>query len=235
MRLSGLLLAAILVAAATLSVPHASGAPGSPGVSGSSASHSTSSGSASASHSVGSHSSSGSASHSSSGVGAAARPSPSSKVPGAGKAPNARAIAEPEDKKGRSFFHPFRKPKPVEKVEFIRPQPCWRKPCAVCPPGQSRNGRGACVAAILTNNCLSGPYGSGLFCGAPYWLSNRCKVLADELAAQERRMQGQNDPGQSLEYERLRAQYAQCLARMRGGFAAFAFYASDGESLFDVP
>jgi hypothetical protein len=85
-------------------------------------------------------------------------PSPSTKLP------PTHANAQPE-KKG--FFsrlrHPF-KPKPVRTAEFKRPPPCRKEPCAVCPRGESRNGRGVCVAVVASDVCGPGQYWNGGVC-----------------------------------------------------------------------
>jgi hypothetical protein len=224
MRLSGLVVAAILLVSATLSAQHTSGTGGSSsgssssssssshesassssasssGSSNSGASHgsysggSSSSGSSSGSHSSGSsssasshgsaggssatssHNSSSSASHLAS-TGAASHPSvqplrstgehavrepktpveigkrnpsPSTKLP------TPKATAPPEKKRFFSFLrHPFRKPEPVQTAKFKRPVPCRKGPCPVCPPGESRNGKGVCVAVVASNQCQPG-------------------------------------------------------------------------------
>jgi hypothetical protein len=118
--------------------------------------------------------------------------------------------AAPEKKSSRSFLHPFRKPKPVQSAEFKRPAPCLKGPCAVCPPGESRSGKGACMLA--SNVCSSGQSWNGFACGLRYRF-NDCTALADQLAAQQRQMRGQSDAGQVLVYRLLRQQYESCWAR----------------------
>jgi hypothetical protein len=138
--------------------------------------------------------------------------------------PSAKVNAAPEKQGFRSFLrHPFKRPSPVQTVEFKRPAPCLKKPCALCPPGGSRNG-GACVVA--SNVCSAGQFWNGFACGSTqYRFNDDCRALLDELAAQQRQMRGQNDPGQSLRYQSLRQQYEQCLERSRfhGYSSAFLF------------
>lgn len=201
MRLSGLVVASILLVSATLLAQHSSGAGGSS----SGASHSSYSGGSNASvSSASSHNSSGSASHVASTGAGTSHPSPSTKLS------STKENAAPEKKSSRSFLHPFRKPKPVQSAEFKRPAPCLKGPCAVCPPGESRSGKGACMVA--SNVCSPGQSWNGFACGLPYRF-NDCGALADQLAAQQRQMRGQSDAGQVLVYRLLRQQYESCLAR----------------------
>jgi len=223
MRLSSLVIAAILIVSTTLLAQHTTSAASSSAAS-SFASHSSSGGSSSASHTGSSHSSSGSVAPSNA---PAPRPSSSTAI----KSPYVTRGTQPGKPAGRSLFHPFRKPHPIERTQFIHPQPCWHKPCSVCPAGQSRNGRGACIA--VSSACLTGGFSYGFFCSTPYWWSNQCRVLAGELASLEQRMRGESNPALSLEYQRLREQYEECLRRT-GGMNSFGYYALDG-GLFDVP
>ena len=216
MRLSRLVVAAVLLVSATLLGQHTSGAGGSSsGGSSSGASHSSYSGGSSSSAS--SHNSSSSASHVASTGAAASRLSPSTKE-----------NAAPE-KKGffSSLRHPFRKP--VRRAEFRRPVRCLKEPCAVCPPGKSSNGKGACVLA--SNVCPTGQFWNGFACGTQYWF-NDCRALADQLAAERQQIRGRNDPGQSLRHRRLQEQYEDCLMRSRLPFGAYAF---NDARLLDTP
>lgn len=224
MRHSGLLIATILMLfmlSSMLAAQHAGGAASSS--SGNSVSHSSSGGSSSAIHSVGSLGASGSAAHS---IAPTSRPSAPSTI----KSPYVKRTTQPEKAPGHSFFHPFRKPEPIKKAAFIRPQPCWRKPCNVCPSGQSSNGRGACVP--VSEMCLANPLSLGLYCSTPYWWSNQCRALANELAAEEQSMRNHNYVGESMEYQRLREQYEDCLRR-RGlnGLPHYSLYGG----LFENP
>jgi len=214
MRLSGLVVAAILLVSATLLAQHSSG-----GGSSSGGSHGGSAGGSSFSVSSAGGYSTGS-SHVAS-TGSSSRPSSSSS-----KASPGKENASLGNKSSRSLFHPFRKPKPGQNAAFKPPVPCLKGICAVCPPGESRNGRGACV--IAGNACLSGQssYRSGFACGVPYW-SNDCSALAERLAAQRRQMPGQSDYGQSLRLRLLQQQYDECLWR----FGSYPFSAL----LFDTP
>jgi len=219
MRLSGLVVAAILLVSVTLLAQHSSGGGGSS----SGGSHGGYSGASSSYvNSAGSHTSSGSASHVAS-ASASSHPSPSSKVS------STKGNAALEKKSSRSLLHPFRKPKLVQSAEFKRPVRCLKGPCPVCPLGQSRDGNGACVVA--NNVCSSEQSWNGFACAVPYW-SNGCEALAEQLAVEEREMRGQNDPGQSLRYRVLQDQYEQCLMRSRLPFGTYAF---DDAILFDLP
>ena len=223
MRLSGLLIAVILMLSSMLTAQHASAASSS-GSGGGSSSHSSSSGgSYSASHSA-SHASAGSVVHSSA---PALRPT----APATIKSPYVKQNVQPEKASGHSFFHPFRKPQPIEKQAFLRPRPCWHKPCGVCSSGQSSNGRGACVP--VSETCLAHPLSIGLYCSTPNWWSNRCGALGNELAAQQQRMRGHSYIGESTEYQQLQEQYADCLRRTgyRSGFADYGPYSG----LFGIP
>ncbi len=232
MRFSSLVIAATLALFVAFSAQQvlASGSPASSGGS-TSASHgggstsSASSSSSSSAHSTASHSSSSiSSSHSTSGT-----------THGSGPATGVKSShsesVQQEKQGGRSFFHPFRKPKPVERAVFVRPQPCWRKPCTICPAGASRSGRGACVP--VSQSCTVGQ-GWVASCGTPYWFNN-CRALEQELAALRQQMQRQGYFGQSVEYRRLQQQYEYCLAHSRTNFAYYGFYAFNGAGLFDVP
>jgi len=213
MRLSSLVVAAILLVSANLLAQHSSAAGGSS----SGGSHSSSSGSSSSSAST--HISSSSASHVASTGAAASHPSPSAKLP------SGKINAAPEKQGFRSFLrHPFRKSAPVQTAEYKR-RPCRKEPCAVCPPGESSNG-GACV--LPSNVCLAGQIWNGFSCGTQYRFNDDCRALLDQLAAQQQQMRGQNDPGESLRYQSLRQQYEQCLDRSR-------FHGYSSASLLDAP
>ena len=225
MRLSGLVVAAILFVSATLLAQHSSGAGGSS----SGGSHSSSSGGSSSSSSASSHISSSSASHVASTGVATSHLSPSTKLSSAklpsAKLPSAKVNAAPEKQGFRSFLrHPFKKSVPVQTAEFKR-RPCRKAPCAVCPPGESSNG-GACV--LPSNICSTGQVWNGFACGTQYRFNDDCRALLDQLAAQQRQMRGQDDPGQSLRYQSLRQQYEQCLERSR-------FHGYSSAALFDAP
>jgi hypothetical protein len=211
MRLSGLFVAAILLVSATLLAQHSSGGGGAS----SGGSHGGySGGSSSSASSAGSHSFTGSGSHVAS-TGASSHQSSSS------KSSFTKVNAAPEEK-GKSFWHPFRKP--VQSAELKRAAPCFRGSCAVCSRGQSRNGNGACVAA--SNVCSAGQYYS---CGG----YNDCGALAQQLSEQRRQMQSQSDFGQNLRYRRLQDQYEQCLRQFSSG--RFGAYAFNDALLLDTP
>jgi hypothetical protein len=217
MRVSGLVLAAILLVSITLLAQHSSGGGGGSSHGGSSSSGSSHSSFAGGS-SVSGHSSGSSPSHAGSTGAASSHSSPASKLS------STKEIVSPEKKSSRSFFHPFKKAKPVESAEFKRPASCLKgRTCPVCPPGGSHFG-GAC--RVASNGCLAGQSWNGFSCGAGYW-SNDCNALAEQLAAERQEMQGQNDYGQSLRLRMLQQQYEQCLRR----FGYYPFSAL----LFDTP
>ncbi len=199
MRLSGLVIATILWVSASLLAQHSSAGGSSSGGS----SHGGYSGGSSVS-SASSHTSSASASHV--GITSATSRQPSS----FSKSPPANGKPSPEKKSSRSFLHLFRKPQPVQSAGLKRPTPCLKGKCPVCPPGEARGGSGACVVA--NNMCAAGQSWNGFACSTQYWF-NDCSALASQLAAQQRRMRGQSDPGQALMYRLLRQQYESCLAR----------------------
>ncbi len=230
MRLSALVIASLLCVSSTLVAEHStsSGSSSSASSGGSSSSHSSSSGgsssssshnSSSSANSAGSHNSSSSASHVSGTSGASSRFVPSN------KGSSTRESKIQQQKVGRTFWHPFRKEKPVSAA--IPRLHCPKGPCPVpvCRPGQSAS-RGGCV--VTASSCSAGQIWNGFSCGLQYW-SNDCTELANRLAAQRRLMQGQNDPGQTLIYRTLLKQYEACTERYGGGF--FNSYAS----LSDIP
>ncbi len=208
MRLSGLVLAVLLSTSVALFAQHSSGGGGS-------------------SHAASFSGSSGSGfSHTSATSPTSSTPAPqSSSSQSSSKSTSTKTSLSPEKKTSRSFFHPFRKP--VQNVEF---KTCVKGPCAVCPPGQSRGGASACVTT--SNACSVGQSFNGFTCGTQGWLFNDCSSLAQQLAAQKRLMQGQNDYGQGLRLQMLRNQYQQCLMRSRSPFGAYAYNAA---FLLDTP
>ncbi len=227
MRLSALVVAVILFVSATLLAQHSSGG----GVS-------SSGGSSGGGHSGGSSQGGSGSSHVSSGGGSgSARGSGSNAVRSPNDGPRAGSNGSAHDPKSlssvkpekRSFAsalrHPFKKPKPVATAQFKR---CLRGPCPVCPPGESGTGNGACVA---NNPCAPGQSWNGFACGVPYRF-NDCSALAGQLAAERRRMQERNDPGEALFYRLLLEQYQSCLARP-GAWAGRSPLLLD--TLFDTP
>ena len=120
MRLSSLAYAAILLVAAILlpaihAAQHSSGGGGSSGGAGS---HGSSGAFSSSSASSGSSHSSGGSSFHSAGGSAASPHTTSSSSGGASKGLSTKAGVGGDKKSSRSFFHPFRKTKPVENVDF---------------------------------------------------------------------------------------------------------------------
>lgn len=212
-----------------------------------------------AQHSAGSGGSSGGASHSSSFGGFSSAASPpishngggsSSSHAGAGKAtitPTAKVTSNKQnagpEKKGffASLRHPFQKP--VVRAEVI-PVRCAKAPCAVCPPGESRNGVGGCVVASAA--CPAGRSWNGLGCGTQFWF-NDCSALQAQLQAERLMLQEGDDPGEGLRYQSLLSQYESCVARfgadpfslydidsyaLNSGFGAYAF---NGALALDTP
>ena len=227
MRLSSLAYAAILLVAAILlpaihAAQHSSGGGGSSGGAGS---HGSSGAFSSSSASSGSSHSSGGSSFHSAGGSAASPHTTSLSSGGASKGLSTKAGVGGDKKSSRSFFHPFRKTKPVENVDFRRPGPCRKEPSAVCPP--DRRGY-----VVPTRICATGQSWNGLGCGLPV-PSRDCSDLASKVAAQRRRMEGQYDPFQSLVYRSLRDQYEQCLRRFV--FGDFGVYAVNDGLLFAAP
>lgn len=217
MRLSGFLFAAVLVVSVALLSQHSlGGSPSSGGASAGGASHSGSSGGSSGSSSMGSArmgSSIRSSSISSASHGGSASPSsPSSSKPSSFK-------PSPAKESGRSFWHPFKKATPLRSAAFPSQLRCRKQPCGFCPPGQSRNSGGACIAP-RTYACAVGQYWNGSSCWQ--YQFGDCSELARRLAEERLNMQGQNDPGGSLRYQLLRNQYEQCLRRGRGAFGSYA-------------
>lgn len=235
MRLSGLVVISILLLSAALIAQHASGGGGSASFSGSSGSGGShggySGGSGSSASSTSSHSSSSSFSHGASTGAVSSHSSVSSSASSKVSSTSTKGSASPEQKSSRSFFHPFRKSKPVQSAEFRRPIPCLRGSCATCPSGQARNGKGACV--IASNSCSTGQSWNGFSCGVAQDWFNNCRALEDQLTAQERQMQGQHDPGQSLRHQQLRNQYEQCLRRF--SLEPFGAYAFNDVLRLDIP
>jgi len=191
MRLSGFVVASLLLVSATLLAQHSSGG----GFSGGS------------SHG-GSGSVGGGSSHVSSGGGSgSARGSGSAPSSGRTNASNARAHA-PEsgakpEKKG--FFSSLWHKKEPPKSSF-------------CGGRESRNASGACLSSAQTHSCPKGTVWTGFgngYCTTGYQF-NECSALASQLAAQRRHMQGQSDPGQSLFNRLLSEQYQSCRSRNHG-------------------
>jgi hypothetical protein len=155
--------------------------------------------------------------------------------------PSAKENAAPEKKSFRSFLrHPFKKPSPVQTAELKRPR-CRKEPCAVCPPGESRHGKGGCVSSVVASDCQPGQFWNGFACGTRYRV-NDCSALAAQLAQHKRQMRsamtaqqqscsydsasqecdglrGQSG-GESLRHRQLQEQYDQCVALERAALDA---------------
>lgn len=230
MRLSALVIVIvyILFLSSPLIAEHSSSGGGSASSSGSTssgASHSSfsggssSSGGAASSHSFGSSANSASTRSSASHVATGAASSRTLPLPSFKISPTRQNEVQ-EKRSARTFWHPFRKARPV-RTEFHRPIRCLKQPCAICPPGGSH--KGAC--AIARNLCGPGQSWNAIACSAQYWFHD-CSDLARQLEAQRRLMRGNNDPGQSLVYRNLQDQYDQCMERFGlqpfGSFALLA-------------
>lgn len=208
MRLSGFVVASLLLVSATLLAQHSSGGGGG----------SSSGGFSGGSSHGGSGSVGGGSSHVSSGGGSGSASS-IGRTGQATAASNARAHvpesgAKPE-KKG--FWSSLWHKKELPKSPF-------------CGGGQSRNASGACPSSAQTHSCPKGTVWTGFgngYCTTGYQF-NDCSALASQLAAQ-RHMQGQSDPGQSLFYRLLSEQYQSCLSRNHG------LWSYNSASLFDTP
>ena len=159
MRLSCLVVATILLLSVTLPAQHSSGGGFSSGGShGGFSGGSSSSSSSSAMSSSGSHYSGSSASR----VGTAG--APAARASTSHSSPSVKSASVSEKKSSRSFFHPFRKTKPVQTAAFKPPAPCLKGPCKVCPPGESRSGIGLCTATNTACSFTQSWVGSA--CGA---------------------------------------------------------------------
>jgi hypothetical protein len=228
MRLSGIVIAVLVCFSTILPAQHSSAAGGSSSnvSSASGSSHSSSGSSGSISGSSFSHAGRGGESGVSLGAGRTSSAGGSSGKAGStavrsiNGGANENGIAhhkspsslKPEKKSFVTFLkHPFKKPKSV--ADNKRP-PCRKEPCPVCPPGESRQGKGACGPVFANNFCGAGQLWNGFTCGQTWW--EDCQALAHELAAERQQMQGQVDPFQSLRYQRLQEQYDQCRARFGG-------------------
>jgi hypothetical protein len=206
MRLSGLVIAAVLFVFGMVSyrTDRVEAAPVFSSSSSSGGGHSGgSAGSASSPSSASSHSSS----------------SSSMRAPSTGSASSHRLgsskeDALPEKKSSRSFFHPFRKAKPLQSAEFKPIVPCLKQPCAV-----------------PRNACSSRQPWNGFGCGTEGWF-NDCRVLAEELIKQQRQMRVQY-PGQGLRRQLMLNQYDNCAKRF--ALEPFGSYLFSDARLFDVP
>lgn len=224
MRLSCLVVATILLLSVTLPAQHSSGGGFSSGGShGGFSGGSNSSSSSSAMSSSGSHYSGSSASR----VGTAG--APAARASTSHSSPSVKSASVSEKKSSRSFFHPFRKTKPVQTAAFKPPAPCLKGPCKVCPPGESRSGIGLCTATNTACSFTQSWVGSA--CGAQYLFAD-CRDLAEQLASQRAQMRGRGDYGQSLRLRMLEQQYQQCMMRSHTPFGAYAF---NSALLLDTP
>jgi hypothetical protein len=203
MRRSALVPAAILFLSSFLLAQHSSGGGG--GFSG--GSHSSSGG---FSGSGSSHASSGASStaHSSTSAPASSR-TESNAQNHVSSVKSGTSQNEQNGKKGFFSFLHHRKPEPTLSLASAR-QPICQKGfnCGVCPASR-RTASGGC--GYVATSCGTGLSGSRFSCN--YYRQNDCSRLADQLAAQQRLMRGQSDPGETLFYQTLQQQYNACLWR----------------------
>jgi hypothetical protein len=166
-----LALAVILFFPSNILAQHSAGGGGSSGgsSSGGGGSHSGSSGGSVSTGSSASYSSSGSFSHSSSVHTSSSTPaSPHSGVSATQPSTSHSVSAPSAGVQKKSFFsslwHPFRRAQPtpaptVKPVADLRRPLCFEGPCAVCPKGE-------CGTAVIANNIVRRPCGTGEFRGA---------------------------------------------------------------------
>jgi len=233
MRLSGLVVAAILLVSATLLAQHPSGAGGSSSGGSSSVSSSGASFHSSYSSSSSSHVNSAGSSVSSRSSGSASSSSGRTGQATVGSSVRTHAPesgAKPEKKSVFSFLrHKKPTPKSSLQAEAEPPLRCKKgRNCTPCAAGENRNGVGACVSMAQAHRCPNGEFWNGFACGLPYRF-NDCSTLASQLAAQERHMLGQSDAGQDLFYQLLKQQYEACLGRF--GFYAYRSATSPFDTL----
>jgi len=246
MRLSGLVTAAMVLAAVTLLAQHSSGG-GSisaggfsgAGFSGGTSMISTSHGS---SGSSGSHSSSGPSAAGSASSPASSGPSSSAKASAKGNASSTAARPKPSAAAKSDTRNPVSEPVSGAKKKgffsFLRrskPAPSTTQAWAPM--------RGFCWKGRDCSPCQSKAW-NGLGCGLPfqyaqyqpYWQGIDCRALANELAFMRARMQVQVEPGDRLRYQMLLRQYEECLRHSR--FAAidpYAFFWDVDANLFSRP
>lgn len=211
MRLSSLVVAAVLLVPAVAFAQHSSAAVSSSGSS-SGGSHSSYSGGASAgssssnAHSSGGTSpsghSSGGSSSGSSNKGSAAHRQIENIAPAGSRNPVESARNSQPERKGFIGFlrHPFAKANP-KLIEAERRQPvCKNKSCA-CPPGEIHGKSGGCVASVTLNDfarCQAGEYWYGGGCAAlSLFRSNDCSNLAFAVKEQARKVEDSDSSRQS--------------------------------------
>jgi hypothetical protein len=199
MRLSGLVIATVLLVSATLLAQRGGG--------------SSSGGSGGASYSGGGFSSAGSSHASSGGSSGGSFSSRSARSSGSAPASSGRTGQATAGSNARTHA-PESSAKPEKRSFFSS---LWHKK----EPPKS-------VSLAQAQRCPKGSVFNGFGCSSPYVFRD-CSALANQLAAQQRHMQGQSDPGQALIYRLLREQYESCAMRHPG----FGVYNS--ASLFDAP
>jgi len=147
-----------------------------------------------------------------------------------GSGSTSKAAKAPDHSLSSLFHHrkPEPPPTPVSQRMFI-PRCRRGENCGICPGGGSRNAFGQCV--YPTQGCFAGQVWNGFGCGSAYYLSS-CGNLASQLASMDR-WQNQNDPSWVWRRRLLLDRYQQCV--MRYGTSPFSLYALNGLSLFDVP
>ncbi len=108
-----------------------------------------------------------------------------------------KADAQPEKKGFFSFLH-HKKPAPG--------LASLTNPPSRCKKGQSCRIRPACQTGRAWNSSSCAQYDQ-------YSWFDACRSLADRLAAERERMRLGGDPGASLRYQMMQNQYRQCMAR----------------------
>jgi hypothetical protein len=200
MRLSGLVIATVLLVSATLLAQRGGGS-------------SSGGSSGGASYSGGGSSSAGSSHASSGGSSGGSISSSSARSSGSASASSGRTGQATAGSNARTHA-PESSAKPEKRSFFSS---LWHKK----EPPKS-------VSLARAQRCPKGSVFNGFSCSSPYVFRD-CSALANQLAAQQRHMQGQSDPGQALIYRLLREQYESCALR----HPSFGTYNS--AFLFDAP
>jgi len=247
MRLSSLVIAAVLLCSLALYGQHSSGGGGGSssggghsggGFSGGSSGGGSHSGSFGGSHGSGSVSSS-SGHGGSSGAGSAHSSSErtasghtSSAQISSERISSERGVRDPE-RTGLNIRPSLLKPPVTEKVEE-RPEkkgifsflhhknPAPKRANFISPRPRCRPGQ---KCFIRPTGCQTTLAWNASYCGGfydQYYWFNACQSLADQLARQWEQMRITNDAGASLRYQMLENQYRQCM--MRNGLTPFSSY-----------
>lgn len=232
MRLSALVVVAILLSPASVLAQRGGGSHSGGGFSGSATSSSSHGSSSSAGSSRGSGIAS-SSSFSSNSVGSARSSSERSSSfserspkdpastglnirPNLLKAPVSEKLEEQPEKKGFFSFLHHKKPEPVLATRTNPPFHCKKGQSCRIPI------RPACQTGRVWNSSSCLQYDQ-------YSWFDACRSLADQMAAERERMRLGGDPGASLRYRMMQNQYGQCVARY--GAEPFSSYLFSDASL----